>query len=77
MEVSQLIFADDTLLVADSKKKLERLVEEFGRICRRRKLKVKVAKSKIMRSAIYGIVDEMNIMMDGLVLEEEVVFKYL
>ena len=41
-EVSQLLFADDTVLVADSKKKLERLVEEFGRVCRRRKLKVNV-----------------------------------
>ena len=35
-EVSQLLFADDTVLDADSKK-LERLVEEFGRVCRRRK----------------------------------------
>ena len=38
-EVSQLLFADDAVLVADSKMKLERLVE-FGRVCRRRKLKV-------------------------------------
>ena len=29
-EVSQLLFADDTVLVKDSEKKLERLVEEFG-----------------------------------------------
>ena len=46
-EVSQLPFADDTVLVADSKK-LERLVEEFSRVCRRRKLKVNVMKSKVM-----------------------------
>ena len=44
-EVSQLLFADGTVLVADSKKKLERLVEEFGRVCWRRKLKVNIAKS--------------------------------
>ena len=68
-EVSQL-FVDDTVLVADSKEKLERLVEEFGRVCRRRKLKAKVAKSKVMRSARDGIVGEMNIKMDGYVLEE-------
>ena len=66
-EVSQLLFADDTVLDPDSKKKLERLVEEFCRVCRRRKLKVNVAKSKVMRSARDGIVGEMNIMMDGLV----------
>ena len=55
-EVSQFLFADDTVLVADSKKKLEMLVEEFGRVCRRRKLKVNVARSKVMRSARDGIV---------------------
>ena len=46
--MSQLLFADDTVLVADSKKILERLIEEFGRVCRRQKLKVNVAKSKVM-----------------------------
>ena len=43
----------------------------------RRKLKVNVAKSKVMRSASDGIVGEMNIMMDGQVLEEVAVFTYL
>ena len=37
-EVSQLLIEEDTVLVADSEKKLERLVEEFGMVCRRRKL---------------------------------------
>ena len=64
-EVIQLLFADDTVLVAESKKKSERLVEEFGKVCKRGKLKVNIAKSKIMRSARYGTVGEMNIMMDG------------
>ena len=50
-EVSQLLFADDTVLVADSKKKLERFVDEFDWVCRRRKLKVNVAESKAMGSA--------------------------
>ena len=40
-------------------------------------MKVNVAKSKVMRSARDGIVGEMNIMMDGLVLEEVEAFKYL
>ena len=31
-EVSQLLFADDTVLIEESKKKLERLLEEFGRV---------------------------------------------
>ena len=35
-EINQLLFADDTALVADSEK-LCRLVSEFGRVCERRK----------------------------------------
>ena len=36
-----------------------------------------VAKSKVTRSARDGIAGDINIMMDGLVLEEREVFKYL
>ena len=35
--VSWLMFADDTVLLGDSEEKLERLVQEFGRVCQRRK----------------------------------------
>ena len=44
-EINQLLFADDTELVADSEEKLCRLVSEFGRVCKRRKLRVNVGKS--------------------------------
>ena len=47
-EVGQLLFADDTALVADSSEKLRRMVESFTRVCRRRKLKVNVGKSKVV-----------------------------
>ena len=46
----QLLFADDTVLVANSKRKLERLLEEFRRVCRRRKLKVNVVNGNLIRS---------------------------
>ena len=36
-EKNQLLFADDTALVADSEEKLCRLMSEFGRVCERRK----------------------------------------
>ena len=39
-EINQLLFADDTALVADSEEKLCRLVSWFGRECERRKLRV-------------------------------------
>ena len=48
-EVNQLLLADDTALVADSKEKLCRLVREFCRECER-KLRINVGKSKVMRS---------------------------
>ena len=45
-ELTQLLYVDDTVLVADSKKKLERLVEGTGRDYWKRKLKVNVAKNR-------------------------------
>ena len=35
-EINQLLFPDDTALVADSEQKLCRLVTEFGRVCERK-----------------------------------------
>ena len=35
-EVGQLLFADDTALVADSSEKLRRMIESFTRVCTRR-----------------------------------------
>ena len=46
-EINQLLFADDTALVADSGKKLWSLVSEFGRVCERTKLRVNVGRVKL------------------------------
>ena len=48
-EINQLLFADDTAIVAGSEEKLCRLVSEFGKLCERRTLRVNVGKSKVMR----------------------------
>ena len=48
-----LLFADNTVLVADSEERLCRVVSEFGRVCERRKLRVNVGKSKVMRCSRY------------------------
>ena len=37
-ELNQLLFADDTVVMADSERKLCQSVTEFGRVCERRKL---------------------------------------
>ena len=55
-EINQLLFADDTALVTDSEEKLCRLVNEFGRVCEKRKLRVNVGKSKVMRCSRCGFV---------------------
>ena len=70
IEMNQLLFADDTALVADSDDKLCRLVSEFGRVCERRKLRVNVGKSKVMRCSRYGNGDQMHVILNGEPLEE-------
>ena len=76
-EINQLVFADDTALVADSEEKLDRLVSELGRVCERRKLTVNVDKSKIMRCSRYSNGDRMNVILNCEPLEEVDCFKYL
>ena len=53
-EITQLLFADDTALVADSEEKLCRLVSECGRVCKKIKLKVNESNNKVMRCSRYG-----------------------
>ena len=76
-EVSQLLFADDTALVASTEERLQRLVDEFGVVCERRKLKVNVGKSKVMVCSREGGRAELNVRLNGEVLEEVESFKYL
>ena len=76
-EINQLLFADDTALVADSEEKLCRLVSEFGRVCERRRLRVNVGKSKVMRCSRYGNGYRMHVILNGEPLEEVDCFKYL
>ena len=53
------------------------LVSEFGRVCERRKLRVNVDKSKVMRCSRYGNADRMHVILNGEPLEEVDCFKYL
>lgn len=48
-EVSQLLFADDMVLVADLNEKLQNLMSEFGRVHETRKFRVNVNKSNFIR----------------------------
>ena len=71
-EINQLLFADDTALVADTEEKLCRLVSEVGRVCERRKL-VNVG----MRCSRYGNGGQMHVILNSKLLEELDCFKYL
>ena len=62
--------------MADSEEKLCRLVSEFCRVCERRKLRVNVGKSKVMRCCRYGNGDRMHVILNGEPLEEVDCFKY-
>ncbi len=42
------LYADDTVLLAESERMLQRIVDEFERVCKKRKLKVNAGKSKVM-----------------------------
>ena len=76
-KVNQLLFADDTALVADSEELLRRLVEEFGRVCQRRGLKVNVGKSKVMKCSRDADGGDLDIRLNGEQLEKVDCFKYL
>ena len=52
-------------------------MSEFGRVCERRKLRVDVGKSKVMRCSRYGNGDRMHMILNGEPLEEVDCIKYL
>ncbi len=46
--VTACLFADDTVLLAESERELQREVDQFHNVCSRRKLRVHAGKSKAM-----------------------------
>ena len=52
-------------------------MSEFGRVCERRKLRVNVDKSKVMRCSMYGNGGRMLVILNGEPVEEVDCFKYL
>ena len=81
-EIKQLLFADDTALVADSEQLFlplkKQLVSEFGRVRQKIKLRVNnVRNSKVMRCSRHGYGGRMHAILNGEPLEEAGCFKYL
>ena len=71
-EINQLLFVDDTALLADLEK-LCRLMSVFGVACQRRKLRVNVGKSKVMRCSRYVNVGRIRGRPNGVSFEEVII----
>ena len=52
------------------------ILSEFGRVCKGRKLRVNVGKSKVMRCSMYGNRDRMHEILNDEQLDEVDCFKY-
>jgi hypothetical protein len=76
-QVNQILYADDTALIADKECELKKLVIEFGRLCERRKLSVNVAKSKVMMVTRMTNVGDIDVTLHGIRMEEVDCFRYL
>ena len=63
--------------MADSEEKLCRLVSDTGRVHERRKFRVNVGKSKVMRCSRYGNGSRMHVILNDEHLEEVDCCKYL
>ncbi len=46
--LNSILFADDTVLIAENESDLQKLVIVFDTVCKRRKLKVNAGKSKVI-----------------------------
>ena len=76
LKVSALLFADDTALFGTSEEELQRVVNAFGEVCKKRKLKVNARKSKVLVCEKGGG-SECEIKLENQVLEVVNEFKYL
>src|SRR5678815_5285247 len=73
--VPYLLYVDDLVLCGESEESLRGLVERFGRVCKRRGLKVNVDKSKVM--VVSEGSPQCEVMLNGEQLEQVSEFKYL
>src|SRR5678815_4489350 len=73
--VPYLLYANDLVLCGESEESLRGLVERYGRVFKRRGLKVNVDKSKVM--VVSEDSPRCEVMLDGEQLEQVSEFKYL
>ena len=76
-KVDWLMFADDTVVLGGSEEKLERLVQEFGRVCQRRKLSVNETKGEVMKIGNNVEENGLTISLNNRRMEEVETYRYL
>ena len=74
--VSNLRYADDAVLVADTKKKLQRLIDKLGESCKVYGMAINIKKTKVMVVCKEGKT-QCTITLDNTVLEQVERYKYL
>ena len=72
--VSLLLLPNETISVVDSEENLSSFVREFGRVCKRRKLKNNVGKIKVLRLTLREEEELLRARLESVELSE---FKYL
>ena len=60
------------MLMADIEVELQKLVDEFGRVCRKRKLSVNISKSKVMKIGGNHGANDLNVSLDNRRMGEEI-----
>src|SRR5678815_3688058 len=75
MCIRDRLYEDYLVLCGESEESLRRLVKRFGRVCKRKGLKVNVDKSKVM--VVSEDSPQCEAMLDGEQLEQVSEFKYL
>jgi hypothetical protein len=76
-QLNQILYADDTAVVADETCEFQRLVREFWIWCERMKLSVNVANSKVMRLTRREKVVDIDFTLNGIRIEDVDCFRYL
>ena len=73
--MNQLLYADYTVLIGNSRENTQQLLNEFVNVCKRRKLKVIIGKSKVMVQGKTERRVHLDMILNGEILEEEDSFK--
>ena len=76
-EINQLLFLDDTALMADPEEMLCRLVIEFGRVCKRSQFRINLGKRKVMRCSSHVNLAHFDGRPNGELLDEVDCYTYL